>query len=76
MSSRTPTTCDHCEQTDTDPKVHGVDGSTKHHDCLSASEERRLRESSDVTAEVIDACKAGAKGADLLKVIRSKSKDS
>ena len=76
MSSRTPMQCDHCEATDDHPKVHGVDGSTKHHDCLSASEERRLRESSDVAGEIIDACKAGAKGADLLKVIRSKSKDS
>lgn len=71
----TPTTCDQCGQTDTDPKVHlsflnGDQDITKHNDCLSVRERETVSSSDPIAAKVIEACLAGAKGEDLLAKIQ------
>lgn len=45
MADAVPTRCDQCGQFDTDPKVHDLNGGTKHHDCLSFDEKNEQRES-------------------------------
>ncbi len=75
MSDRIATTCDQCGQTDADPKVH-LGAVTKHHDCLSHTEDTLLRESvqpkSQVAASaIIDRCKGGARGRELLAFIEA-----
>jgi hypothetical protein len=75
MSDRVATLCDQCGQTDTHPKAH-VGLTTKHHDCLSHSEEQQLVQSGQEKGQpkasaVIEACKGGTKGDDLLALIQS-----
>lgn len=70
MSERTPTTCDQCGQTDDHPKIH-IGDVTKHHDCLTYKEEQMVRQSSDQAATIIDACKDGKRGPELLSHIES-----
>jgi hypothetical protein len=60
--------CDQCGQTDDHPKVH-LGEVTKHHDCLSADEDAMVRGSSATAGKIIDECKAGKRGPDLLKRI-------
>ena len=74
MTDRVPTLCDQCGQIDDHPKIH-LGEVTKHHDCLSHVEEQAVRESSDVAAEIIDACKGGRRGAKLLTHIESLHKE-
>lgn len=72
--------CEQCGQTDDHPKVHigDLDSGkirTTHHDCLSADHEQMLRDSAQArdsgpkASAVIDACKGGAKGDELRKLI-------
>lgn len=75
MTDRVPTTCDHCGQTDPDPKVH-IGEVTKHHDCLSAGEKAQVVGSSDVAAKIIAACEGGKRGEKLLAHIESLHKES
>jgi hypothetical protein len=75
MTDRVPTLCDQCGATDTDPKIH-LGLVTKHHDCLSHTEEQTVRDSSDVAATIIDACKGGKRGAKLLAHIESLHKEA
>ena len=70
MSDRVPTRCDHCGQEDDHPKVH-IAPVTKHHDCLSASERQMVVGSSDVAAQIVEACEGGNRGAKLLALIES-----
>jgi hypothetical protein len=70
MTDRVATQCDMCGQTDDHPKVH-LGEVTKHHDCLTFTEEAQVRESSETAAKIIDECKAGKRGPDLLKRIDS-----
>lgn len=62
---RAQTTCDQCGQADDHPKVH-IGPVTKHHDCLSHAEDQMVRGSSDVAGQVIDECKGGTRGPELL----------
>lgn len=71
MTDRVPTTCDHCGQTDTHPKIHFGDGDTKHHDCLNFAEKTQVVESSDVAAKIVAACEGGKRGEKLLAHIES-----
>ena len=74
MAERAQSECDQCGQVDDHPKVH-IGEITKHHDCLSAAEERQLRgsaqekDSGPKASAVIDACKQGARGDELLALI-------
>lgn len=74
MAERAPSECQQCGQVDDHPKVH-IGEVTKHHDCLSATEERMLRDSAQEkdsgpkASAVIDACKKGARGEKLLALI-------
>jgi hypothetical protein len=58
-------------------RVQLVLPSSKHHDCLSASEERLLRDSAQEkdsgpkASAIIDAAKKGARGAKLVELIES-----
>lgn len=74
--------CEQCGQIDDHPKVHIGDLDlqrirTLHHDCLSADDEQMLRDSGQLrdsgpkASAVIDACKGGAKGDKLRKLIES-----
>lgn len=75
MAERASTTCEQCGQHDDHPKVH-IGVITKHHDCLSAAEEGMLRgsaqekDSGPKASAIIDACKKGARGEDLLALIQ------
>jgi len=79
MAERASTVCEQCGQNDDHPKVH-IGLVTKHHDCLSAAEERELRDSAQEkdsgpkASAVIDACKKGARGEELLKLIQDPAK--
>jgi hypothetical protein len=57
--------CDFCGQTDDHPKVHGFNGSTHHHDCLSADQKAELAASSDKAAAIIAAAESGVHGDEL-----------
>lgn len=70
MAQRVPTQCDQCGKLDTAPKVH-VGDVTKHHDCLSVSEKDMVVGSSDVAAEIIEACEGGLRDDELLAHIES-----
>ncbi len=73
--TRTATTCDHCGGHDDHPKAH-LGLVTKHHDCLSVVEEQTLRDSAQPAgagpkvSAVINACKGGKRGENLLALIR------
>jgi hypothetical protein len=79
--ARVATLCEQCGQTDDHPKVHlgSLGGAvvSKHHDCLSAAEEQALRDSAQEegsgpkASAIIDACKSGTKGAELVELIQS-----
>jgi len=76
VTERVSTTCDFCGGHDDHPKAH-LGAVTKHHDCLSAAEDRQLRDSAQEegsgpkASAVIDACKDGTRGDKLLKLILS-----
>jgi len=57
--------CDFCGQSDDHPKVHGFNGSTHHHDCLSADQKAELAGSSDKAAAIIAAAESGIRGDEL-----------
>lgn len=69
MAGRAELACDQCGQVDDHPKVH-LGPVTKHHDCLSFSEEEMVRESSVDAAAIVDVCKDGLRGPDLLAHIQ------
>jgi hypothetical protein len=74
MAERALSTCEQCGQEDDHPKVH-IGAITKHHDCLSAAEERALRDSAQEkdsgpkASAIIDACKKGTRGEKLVALI-------
>lgn len=75
MTGRAQTTCDFCGATDDHPKVH-LGAVTKHHDCLSYTEEQVLIESGQEkgapkASAIIEAAKSGTRGAKLLELIQS-----
>ena len=57
--------CDFCGQSDDHPKVHGFNGSTHHHDCLSADQKAELAASSPQAAAIIEAADSGVHGDEL-----------
>ena len=73
---RIATQCEQCGQVDTDPKIH-LGAVTKHHDCLSHSEEEVVRASGQVkdsgpkASAIIEAAKSGTRGQKLLDLILS-----
>ena len=80
MTQRAQTQCDQCGQIDDHPKAHIAkvgEVLSVHHDCLSAADEKMLRDSAQAegagpkASAVIDSCKGGVRGDKLVALIES-----
>lgn len=61
-----PTLCDQCGVYDLAPKSHWFpEGTSFHHDCLSASKKAQLVESNPLAAKIIEAAENGTRNDDL-----------